>query len=190
MNEKVTFRKGYLKNGGLEDVRKGNIDAGIEKYKAYLEVPGNEQDDDAWACLGGAHRRKEDITNALKYYRKAFEVNPASTYAIVNIICLAAAARDQECVNYYLPTAKALTEKAISGDDADHWTWFDKATIQPIEGSIDEAVSDFRFGADMKSCSMENVRSAISNLEFLHKFNPELRERIDRVLRVFNEYIG
>ena len=82
-------KKTFLKATALSLVRKGEPERGAEKYREYLEF--NDQDDDAWAGLGGALRRMGDVDAAIDCYAKAFKINPQSSYAGVNVISLLAA---------------------------------------------------------------------------------------------------
>ncbi len=183
------FRKKYLKNDGLDAVREGNIEKGIALYKQYLDLEENSEDDDAWASLGGAYRRKGCSEKAISCYKRAFAINNESTYAVVNVVSLAAGENDVESHKEYLETAIELTEKTISEEKADHWTWFDLATLQLISGEAKKAEGNFQFAADMKSCTVENIKSALSNLENLKTRNKTYETEVNRVIDFLNMYI-
>lgn len=185
------FSKRFLKARALSLVRSGEIEAGIEKYKQYLEL--NPEDDDAWAGLGGAYRRKGDIGQAIESYEKAFNINERSTYALVNIVSLGAARnweQDQTKRRVYLPKAIQLVREDIETGEGDYWSWYDLATLQLIQGDVEEAVRTFNYAADLTpATAKENFRSVLNNLNFLKEHNPSI-EGISIVVEVINQYLS
>jgi tetratricopeptide (TPR) repeat protein len=188
--------KRSLKAAALDAVRSKDFDTAIKKYNEYLALEPNQMDDDAWAGLGGAYRRKEELELSLRSYEKAYQINPQSTYALGNIISLLAASRlpaDREKLEkQYLPEAVRLTQQKASAPDSDHWAWYDLAMAQLIEGLFDqsksgEAVNTFYFAAERTPPSAkENFRSVLSNLAFLAEHNPgipKINEVIEMIKR-------
>ena len=136
--------KKFLKAEALAHIREGAIPLGIQKYKEYLEL--NKEDDDAWASLGGAYRRSADIDNALRCYSHAYELNPESTYALVNLVSLCAARNsldDQKQLSTLVPEAIRLCRETIETDKASFWTWYDLGTLQLISGNIEGGPENF-----------------------------------------------
>lgn len=182
-----------LKAEALDAVRDKDLDTAIAKYKEYLALKPNEKDDDAWAGLGGAYRRKQQLELSLICYEKAYQINPQSTYALGNIVSLLAARylpADREKLRQYLPDAVRLAERKTSVPDADHWAWYDLATIHLVEGLFDEsksekAVNTFYFAAERTpQAARENFRSVLSNLTFLAEHNPgipKIKEVIEMI---------
>lgn len=178
-----------LKAAALDAVRNNKPDIAIKKYREYLGLEANQLDDEAWAGLGGAYRRKNELDLSLNSYEKAFQINPQSTYALGNIISLLAARnlpQDRERLQLYLPDAIRLTHQKASTPGSDHWAWYDLATTQLIEGLFnenksEEAVNTFYFAAERTpQTAKEHFRSVLSNLTFLANHNPA----IPRILEV------
>jgi tetratricopeptide (TPR) repeat protein len=176
MENQTPPMKRYLKAAALSAVRSGDIKEAIDKYRQYLEL--NPQDYDAWAGLGGAQRRMEDLVAAIESYEKAYEINPKSTYALVNIVALRAARGnedDKEKLKEYIPIAKQLIQEIIDSGDADYWNWYDLATLQMIEGDTDAAISTFNYAADLTpKTATENFLSVIKQLTFLQQNIPNI----------------
>ena len=167
-------KKRYLKAAALSAVRSGDIKEGIDKYKQYLDL--NPQDYDAWAGLGGAHRRMDNLTAAIESYEKAYEINPKSTYALINVVALRAARGnedDREKLKQFIPIAKQLTQEIIDSGEADYWQWYDLATLQLLEGETDTAIRTFNYAADLTPrTATENFLSVLKQLTFLQQYIP------------------
>ncbi len=186
-----------LKAEALDAVRSGDLDTAIKKYKDYLSFKPNEADDDAWAGLGGAYRRKQELGASLSSYEKAYQINPQSTYALGNIISLLAARyspADREKLQQYLPDALRLAQQKTSVPEADHWAWYDLATTHLVEGLFDEsksekAVNTFYFAAELTpQAAKENFRSVLSNLTFLAEHNPGI-PKIKEVIEMIRQRV-
>lgn len=179
----MEFKKKYIKADALSNVRNGEYDQAIAKYKEYLQL--NRADGDAWAGLGGAYRRKGNLDKAIESYEKAFRLDQNSTYALVNIISLRAARNneaDKIKIQYEIDTAEGLTRRIIDDSKGDHWTWYDLATLQLLDGKVSEAISAFNFAAELTpKTSKENFKSVLNNLEFLQKYNPQIEGLADAV---------
>ena len=184
-----------LKAAALNGVRNNDLEMAIEQYKEYLALEPNQMDDDAWAGLGGAYRRKRDFESALSSYKRAFQINPQSTYSIGNIISLLAArylSEDRMQLQQYLPEAIRLTERKASAPESDHWAWYDLATTQLIEGLFDESKSEeaaktFYFAAERTPPSAkEYFRSVLSHLTFLVENNPKI-PRVKEVIEMIKK---
>src|SRR5204862_1063860 len=161
-------RKKFLKAEALSLVRSGEVDKGIEKYEQYLDL--NDDDDDAWAGLGGAYRRKENFDKAIASYEKAYQRNDQSTYALVNLISLRAARNapeDRARLDETLPTATKLIRAVIEEEKADFWAWYDLATLQLLQGEQEKALETFNYAAaQTPKTAKENFRSVLNNLNF------------------------
>lgn len=186
-----------LKAEALDAVRSGDFDTAVEKYKKYLSLEPNKTDDDAWAGLGGAYRRKQELESSLSSYEKAYQINPQSTYALGNIISLLAARclpADREKLQQYLPDAVRLAQRKTSVPEADHWAWYDLATTHLVEGLFDEsksekAVNTFYFAAELTPpAAEENFRSVLSNLTFLAEHNPSI-PKIKEVIEMIKQRV-
>lgn len=176
MPDSPEFRRLSLKVDALTLVRAGDVDGGIEKYRRYLDLsPNRELDDDAWASLGGAYRRKNDINKAIDCYRKAFEINPSSTYALLNLIPLCKirnSPQDLKDLEIYIPKARQLlaVKLADSNNKEPWWTRYDAATLELLSGDVAASLSMFEVAADLTPrTARENFKSVLANLEFLHK---------------------
>jgi tetratricopeptide (TPR) repeat protein len=193
-----SFQKKYLKAEALALVRQsresGNkslLETAIEKYRQCLAL--NPQDDDAWSGLGGAYRTKGDIGQALDSYSKAFEINPQSTYALVNIVSLRTARdrkEDREKLKSEAPEAIRLCQQAIKKNTEDFWTWYDLAILQLIQGDVSEAIGTFNYALRLTpETAKENFRSVLSNLEFLREHNPSIAG-ISTVTEMINQHLS
>jgi len=183
MSEFTSPMKPYLKAEALSYVRSGKYAEAANKYQQYIEL--NEHDDDAWAALGGAFRRLGDLQSAINSYEKAFQINPRSTYAAVNLVSLLFALKpDGKKLQDYVSRALALTEDKIrSGTKtADHWTWYDLGMLQLIKGDVDAATRSYNYAAEITpQTATEHFRSAIDGLTFLKDHNPTIKS-IDRII--------
>ncbi|HEY0544368.1 MAG TPA: tetratricopeptide repeat protein [Pyrinomonadaceae bacterium] len=189
------FQKQYLRAEALSLVRKAEtdgqlLDKAVEKYHQYLSL--NPHDDNAWGGLGGAYRRKGDVDKALDSYCKAYEANPQSTYALVNIVSLRAARNleeDREKLKTEIPEALRLCQQAIQKNTEDFWTWYDIATLQLIAGNLNQALSDFNYAIKLTpETAKENFRSVLNNLKFLQSHNPTI-EGLSTVIRMISEHL-
>lgn len=185
-------RKRFLKTQALGLVREGKVNDGIDKYREYLSFDDNNDDDDAWAGLGGAYRRRGDFADAIESYERAYQLNPESTYALVNVVSLLAGGprEKQEKLKDYLPKALERTHDKVRSDKADHWTWYDLATLQLINGELDAARSSMNYAAEITpKTAKENFRSVISSLRSLQDRNPDI-EGISEVIAMLSERLS
>jgi tetratricopeptide (TPR) repeat protein len=177
--------KNYLKAQALAAVRNGDIPLGISKYLEYLALDPNQGDDDAWAGLGGAYKRIADIDNALANYRKAYDINPGSTYALVNLVSLHAARNtpdDQTQLRTDVPEAIRLSTEVIEAGNASFWTWYDLGTLHLINGNANEAAKTFYHAVALTpATAKENFRSVLTNLLFLQEHNPSIDGLADAI---------
>lgn len=192
-------RREYLKIEALELVRNGSkqgdeeakrtmLKEAVAKYREYLEFEENKNDDDAWAGLGGAYRRIGDIDLAIESYANAYRLNDESTYALMNLVSLMAAHRrpeDEPLLQHYAARAEERLRERIASGSADHWTWYDMATLELIQGKTGQSMSTFLYAVERtpKGAS-ENFVSVLSNLQFLAKHNrsmPGLAEAISLI---------
>lgn len=189
------FKKKYLKAEALALVRQSVtdpklLDDAIKKYHMYLDI--NPSDDEAWAGLGGAYRRKGRIDEALDSYCRAYQINQQSTYALVNVVSLRAArnsAEDQAKLATEIPEAILLCQQDIKKDTEDFWTWYDLATLLLIQGKTSEAISNFNYAIGLTpQTAKENFRSVLNNLNFLHKHNPSIKG-MQTVIEMINQHL-
>jgi tetratricopeptide (TPR) repeat protein len=177
--------KKFIKAEALAAVRKGETEVGIEKYREYLSLGNNSADDDAWASLGGAYRRIGDFDQALECYRRAYEVNSRSTYALVNLVSLRAARNtpdDREQLASNVPEAIRLCREIIERGDATFWNWYDLATLRLIQGPPAEAMEILYHAVALTpESAKENFRSVLNNLRFLHDRNPSIPGLADAI---------
>lgn len=177
--------KNYLKAEALALVRKGDIQGGIGKWREYLAIADNAGDDDAYAALGGAHRRLGDIDQALDCYRRAYSLNPRSTYALVNLVSLQAARNtpaDQAHMKQDVQQAISLCREIIEKGEATFWNWYDLATLHLIEGTADDAMKALYHAVALTpESAKENFRSVLNNLRFLCERNPAIKGLPDAI---------
>ena len=184
----MSSTKKFLKAEALAAVRAGEVEPGIAKYREYLALAGNESDDDAWASLGGAYRRAGDLDQAIDCYAKAHEINPQSTYALVNLVSLHAARNkpeDRASLDQELPETIRLCREVIERADATYWNWYDLATVQLIQGQSDQAMKTLYHAVALTpAAAKENFRSVANNLRFLEERNPGIADLGDAIALV------
>jgi len=194
--DKSQLTKLSLKAEASQASRANDPDTAIQKYKEYLEFASNKMDDDAWAGLGGAYRRKGDIDNAIQNYLNALDINSQSTYAVVNVISLLVARKspaDRGELQKYLPHAIQLTSNKAT-PQSDHWSWYDLATTELIGGLFDtdmseKAVNDFDYAIEKTPRgNKKDFESVLSNLTFMAERNPKI-PRIAQVIQKITEQI-
>ena len=192
-------RREYLRIEALEMVRTASkqeneeakremLKEAVGKYCEYLAFEENKDDDDAWAGLGGAYRRIGDISQAIESYATACRLNDESTYALVNLVSLMAARRrpeDEHLLQHYAARAEQRLREKIASVSADHWTWYDMATLELIQGKTSQSMSTFLYAVERTpKGARENFVSVLSNLQFLAKHNrgmPGLVEAISLI---------
>jgi tetratricopeptide (TPR) repeat protein len=186
------FEKRSLRARAHERVRDADYDAAIDLYTQYLAIPGNREDDDAWAGLGGAFRRKGNIDKSIDSYENAFKINPESTYAAVNIISLRVARnlkQDQTKLKILIPEAIGLVKNKFKTGEAHYWSWYDLATLELIQGDVEEAIRLFNYAAELTPVGAEGIfRSMLSNLNFLKENNPSIKG-ISDIITIINRRI-
>ncbi len=184
------MEKRHLKAEALSAVRKGKLDVAIAKYAQYLNL--NPEDFDSWAGLGGAYRRKGNLEKAIESYEKANEINPRSSYALVNILSLYAARsakKDIEKLKKLLPDALLLSKQIIESDEGDFWAWYDLATLQLLGRETEDAIRSFNYAAELTpKTAKENFRSVLSNLNFLKGHNPSI-PGTSEVIQIISRYL-
>lgn len=191
MKNQPSPQKRYLKLEALSSLRSGDIDGAIKRYEQYLDL--NPWDDDAWAGLGGAYRRMGNFKKAIDSYEKACEINPESSYALVNIISLRAAQNkkeDKEKLKEYIPKAIQISRQIIHNGKGDFWTWYDLGTIQLINEETEEAIKIFNYAAELTpKTAIENFRSVLNNLLFLKKHNPNIIG-ISKIIDIIRQHVN
>lgn len=190
MKNQPSPQKRYLKLDALSALRSGDIDSAIKKYEQYLDL--NPGDDDAWAGLGGAYKRTENLKKAIDSYEKAYEINPESSYALVNLISIRAAQNieeDKEMLKKYIPKAVQIFHQIINNGKGDFWTWYDLGTIQLIKGEAEEAIKIFNYAAELTpKTALENFRSVLNNLMFLKEHNPNMKG-ISKIIDIIRQHL-
>lgn len=193
MSEQTSRINLHLKAQALSAVRAGNFDEAIEMYQRYLTSDSNKTDDDAWAGMGGAYRRKGNLDLAIDSYEKARELKPESTYALVNIVSLRAcrnSPEDREKNEAYSMAAVRAIKQIIAKGDDEFWTWYDLATLQMIQGKTSEAIKTFSYAAERTpQTAKENFRSVLSNLNFIRTYNPSLPGIADAI-EILSQHLG
>lgn len=168
-----------------EGLKRLMLEEAIGKYNQYLAFEKNKDDDDAWAGLGGAYRRNGNIDQAIESYATAYRLNPASTYALVNLVSLMAARRrpaDEPQLQEYAGRAKERLREKVASGSADLWTWYDMATLELIQGKTTESMHTFLYAIERTPKeARENFASVLSNLQFLERYNATMSGLADTI---------
>jgi hypothetical protein len=100
----------------------------------------------------------------------------------VNLVSLLAArhrSEDEALLHDYAAKARTMIQDIIDGKikgkTADHWTWYDRATLELISGETDKALATFGYAIELTpKNAKENFASVLSNLQFLNTYHPDM----------------
>lgn len=173
-----------LKEFGLALKRAGRYRRAREVLTAALQE--DRKDDDLLAILGGLAKDMGELDEALRLYEEGLEVNPASTYCLLNMICLRLVRGgngDRAYVDGFLKRVDELTAQRLNDPSADHWAWFDRAHALLFIGRVGEA-QDALERAIARTASPGDLRSAESTLDLLRRHGRDIPGMTDALARM------
>lgn len=126
-----------------ESVEKGRLLAEAElKLRQALTLSPKLVDEDGeswWGSLGGLHRRRGQIDDAIDAYRRAQRVTPAASYPVANLALLFLQKGDRERMQEAFQRAERLAQRGVLADGRDFWAWADLMVAQLALGKFSDA---------------------------------------------------
>jgi tetratricopeptide (TPR) repeat protein len=126
-----------------ESVEKGRLLAEAElKLRQALTLSPKLVDEDGeswWGSLGGLHRRRGQIDDAIDAYRRAQRVTPAASYPVANLALLFLQKGDRERMQDAFQRAERLAQRGVLADGRDFWAWADLMVAQLALGKFSDA---------------------------------------------------
>ncbi len=159
-------------------------DADYQQATQHLERAINLHSNywQALGTLGGLYRRLGNYEEALKCYRRAFEVGPNTSYGPGNIAILSYhLGKLDDAQHYFRLTEKLAYERIQTGQEEEpYWDYYDLAMAQFVLGSLNKdegqkaAALDIYKQAIQKTTGKEAYDGVIGTLQLLQeaKFNP------------------
>lgn len=132
-------------------------------------VDENPRDSDTHGIIGGVYKDAYELDRALDSYQRGFDGDPASSYCLMNVLCLLAArdkTGDKIRSKRLLADADRLTSNALSSPGANHWTMFDRAHFLLFANHEQEACELFTQAIE-NTKTIGELRSARKNLDLL-----------------------
>ncbi len=126
----------------------------------------NETDVELHGILGGLLKRKEDYAGALRHYRRAYDLEPDSLYALVNLGAISAALGDVGEARQWYELVWGRCKGLIGRGGADYWTYICGGEAAVALNDEDSAIRIYREAIALKP-PIEDLRSATEQLEFL-----------------------
>lgn len=124
-------------------VDRGQLLAEAElKLRQALTLSPKLVDEDGeswWGSLGGLHRRRGQIDDAIDAYRRAQRVTPAASYPVANLALLFLQKGDRTRMHEAFQRAERLASREVLADGRDFWAWADLLVAQLALGKVNEA---------------------------------------------------
>ncbi len=99
----------------------------------------DEDGESWWGSLGGLYRRRGQIDEAIRAYRKAAEVVPQSSYASSNLALLYADRADRSQMVETYRKVESLAYGEVRADPDNYWAWADLLTARLALSKPEEA---------------------------------------------------
>lgn len=104
----------------------------------------DEDGESWWGSLGGLYRRREQVDEAIRAYRKAAEVVPQSSYASSNLALLYAERGDRGRMLETYRKVESLAFGEVRADPDNYWAWADLLTARLVLNKADGAEDALR----------------------------------------------
>lgn len=129
----------------------------------------NPADSDTLAILGGLYRRKGDYAQAYDSYKRAWNVNPASSYALGNVASLAwHEGKKDEARMYFGIAEMEATEHIRKGQGEIYWDYYDLALAQLVLNKTADAQRNYAIAIKDTPGEVQ-FESVLDNLYLLQK---------------------
>ena len=141
---------GYVLRRRAENLPNENVDRGRLLAEAELKLRQaltispklvDEDGESWWGSLGGLHRRRGQIDDAIDAYRRAQRVTPAASYPVANLALLFLQKGDRARTFDAFQRAERLASRGVLADGRDFWAWADLLVAQLALGKYAEAQS-------------------------------------------------
>jgi tetratricopeptide (TPR) repeat protein len=127
----------------IRDIQRGELLAEAEqKMRQALALSPKLVDEDGeswWGPLGGLHRRRGQIDDAIEAYSRAHEVTPMASYPLSNLALLYMQKNDRTSMIQTYQRAERLAMRRTLIDLSDHWAWADILVARLALGKYPEA---------------------------------------------------
>jgi tetratricopeptide (TPR) repeat protein len=127
----------------ITDVKRGEMlgDAESKMRRALATSPSlvDEDGESWWGSLGGLHRRRGQIDDAIEAYTRARDVTKQASYPLVNLGLLYLYKRNREAMLETYRRAERVATRRTLADMTDFWSWADLLVSQIALGKITEA---------------------------------------------------
>jgi tetratricopeptide (TPR) repeat protein len=162
----------------IEDIHRGAMLAqGEQMLRQALDQSPKLVDDDGeswWGSLGGLHRRRNQIDDAIEAYRRASEVTPQSSYPLGNLALLYMQKNDRELMLDAYRRTERLAVRRSQADVSDFWAYADTLVARLAQGKIREAEEIFDlFFASVPPDAADYMEKPLSTLRQLIRVVPE-----------------
>ncbi len=149
-----------------EDQRETAYNEAISYLKRASELLPDS--DDALATLGGTYRRLKNYPRSLKYYKKAFEKNPQSSYARSNVGVLAWYTGDIKTAREVFKQVETIATQRIEANTFGelYWDYYDRGMARLALNNKASALEDYRTAVRITRTPGE-FQSVIDVLKFL-----------------------
>ncbi|MFO7322227.1 MAG: tetratricopeptide repeat protein [Chloroflexota bacterium] len=126
-----------------DDMNRGRLMAEAElKLREALNLAPKLVDEDGeswWGSLGGLHRRRGQLDDAIEAYKLAQQVTPAASYPAGNLALLYLQKRDKARMLEMFHRTERLAHRRVLADGGDFWGWADLMVARVALGKFDEA---------------------------------------------------
>lgn len=126
-----------------DDTLRGQLMAEAEmKLRQALEISPKLVDEDGeswWGVLGGLHRRRGQVDDAIRAYLKALDVTPHASYPLGNLALLYMQKNDRDKMIETYRRVERIAAQNARVEGADMWAWADWLVAQMALGHFDEA---------------------------------------------------
>ncbi len=144
-----------------------DYDTAIQHLKKATVL--NPADSDTLAILGGLYRRKGEYAQAYDNYKRAWNANPASSYALSNVASLAWYEGKRDDARMYFGFAEMVaTDHIKKGQGEIYWDYYDLALAQLALGNVAEAQKKYAIAIKETPGKMQ-FDGVLDNLHLLQK---------------------
>jgi tetratricopeptide (TPR) repeat protein len=109
----------------VQDIKRGELLAEAEQLmRRALDMSPKLVDEDGeswWGSLGGLHRRRGQIDDAIEVYKRAHEVTPLASYPLGNLALLYLQKRDHQQMLDTYERVERLAMRRTLADPTDFW---------------------------------------------------------------------
>lgn len=155
-----------------EDINRGQLmaEAEVMLREALKQSPKlvDEDGESWWGSLGGLHRRRGQIDDAITAYEQALKITPAASYPVGNLALLYMRKNDQPRMMDTFRRTERLALRRVLADGGDFWGWADLLVARLALGKYDEAKEALEWVlASAPSTATHRLQNPIDTLRLL-----------------------